>query len=260
MAFKAEPVLIGAAVAVSFAAYLWTSVTATVDPVEWRDGDLIVHLEKNTPVLPAFGVKDAIPAHIGIVKVSDAGVTVLEAFDTVTETPLNEFINRGAGKEFDVYRVPEMTQIQSRMVLAAAKSQLGKPGDFFLDQSPDQIYSAELVRTSFSAAGLELGQLVRLSQLAKANPLVSAKFTGRWSENKTCKRRYLDHEQCWNVIARQDVITPDAVTSDPRVARIYSSDPTKAVAMAQPGATSVETPQVASTEKPAVQSAPRLRP
>lgn len=256
MTFKAEPVLIGATVVFSFAAYLWTNVTAHVEPVDWQDGDLIVHLEKNTPVLPAFGAKDEIPAHIGIVKVSDEGISVLEALETVTETPMQDFIKRGAGKEFDVYRVPGMSQIQSRVVLTAAKAQLGRPGDFFLDQSPDQVYSAELVRTSFAAAGIELGQLVRLGQLAKANPLVSAKFMGRWSENRTCSRRYLDHEQCWNVIARQDVITPEALITDPKVTRIYSSDPSKMVATVQPAAPGVDTPQVASTEKPAL----RLRP
>ena len=260
MKIKAEPALIGAAIVVSFAAYLWMSVTTHVEPVEWHDGDLIVHHEKNLPVLPAFAVKDAIPAHIGIVKVSDEGVTVIEALETVTETPIQTFISRAAGKEFDVYRLPEMTQIQSRMVLTAAKAQIGKPGDFFLDQSPDQIYSAELIRTAYAAAGFELGQLVRLGQLAKANPLVAAKFMGRWSENKTCKRRYLDYEQCWNVIARYDVITPDALTSDPKVARIYASDPSKAVTVAQSKPPETRTPQVAASEVPDAAPALRLRP
>jgi hypothetical protein len=223
MRFKAEPFLIGAAVVVVFGGYLWSTATSGINPVQWKDGDLIVQRSKAIPVLPVFGSKAEPPAHIGIVQITDAGPVVIEATDTVTETPLPAFIARGASNEFAAYRVPGLTTIQANVVIAAARARLGTPGDFFLDAEPDHIYSSELVRMAFGAVGINFAQTERLGDLAKDNPAVSAKFMGRWEESKPCKRRYLDYEQCWNVIAHYEVITPASIVSDQRMQKVFAS-------------------------------------
>ena len=155
MKFRAEPFLIGAAVIVVFCGYLWSSVTSGVNPVQWRDGDLIVQRTKETAVLPVFGTKMQPPAQIGIVQVTDAGPVVIEAGETVTETPMADFMARGWGGQFAVYRVPGLTTIQANVVISAARARIGTPGDFFLDEEPDHIYSSELVRMVY---GAEIGR------------------------------------------------------------------------------------------------------
>jgi hypothetical protein len=223
MKFRAEPILLGATLVVVFCGYLWSSMTSGINPVQWRDGDLIVQRAKAAAVLPVFGTKMQPPAHIGIVQVTEAGPVVIEAGETVTETPLPEFIARGQGRQFAAYRVPGLTTIQANVVIAAARARIGTPGDFFLDEEPDHIYSSELVRMAFDAVGIDFAHTERLGDLARDNPMVNSKFMGRWSESRPCKRRYLDYQQCWNVVARYEVTTPDTIVTDPRVQKIYAS-------------------------------------
>jgi hypothetical protein len=102
-------------------------------------------------------------------------------------------------------------------------TRIGTQGDFFLDEEPDHIYSSELVRMAFGSVGIRFEHTERLGDLAKGNPAVSSEFIGRWAESKPCKRRYLDYDQCWNVIAHHEVITPDAIIADTRVQKIYAS-------------------------------------
>jgi hypothetical protein len=74
---------------------------------------------------------------------------------------------------------------------------------------------------SFGTAGVTLGSTERLRNLAKQNPLVQARFMGRWSESKPCKRRYLDHEQCWGLVGSYEVIPPQAIVTDARVSQVF---------------------------------------
>lgn len=221
MAVRAEPLLIGAAVV--FAGYLWSSPTSSVSPVQWQDGDLVVQQSRDVAVLPVFAAGDEPPSHIGIVANGDNGLVVIEAIETVTETPLATFVARGRGREFTAYRVTGLSQIQARLVVAAARSRLGTPGDFFLDEDPDQLYSSELVRMAYQAAGVGLGHTERLGTLARRNPSVMSKFMGRWAQSIPCMRRYLSYEQCWALVAHYEVISPSALVSDARAMLLYAS-------------------------------------
>ena len=238
---KVEAMFAGAAVVATLAAYLWSTATSGINPVDWKDGDLIVQQSKTVPVLPVFGTKTEPPAHIGIVQVSDGSPVVYEANETVTATPLAEFISRGRSKQFAAYRVASLTPVQASLVVSAARTKLGMAGDFFLDEDPDHIYSSELVRMAYLAAGIELGRMERLGTLAKGNPTVSSKFMGKWQQSKPCKRRYLDYEQCWSTIAHYDVITPMSLISDPHVQPVYASPGASAVMLAAGAAPPAQT-------------------
>lgn len=223
MKFKAEPFLFGAAIVVVFCGYLWSTATSGINPVQWQDGDLIVQRSYASHVLPVFARNGEAPAQIGIVQVTEQGPVVIEATDTVTETPLADFIARGSSGQYAAYRIPGLTTIQANVVIAAARARIGTPGDFFLDEEPDHIYSSELVRMAFGSVGIRFEHTDRLGDLAKGNPAVSSDFIGRWTESKPCKRRYLDYDQCWSVIARNEVITPDTIVTDPHVQKIYET-------------------------------------
>jgi hypothetical protein len=146
---------------------------------------------------------------------------VIEAREKVVETPLAEFVARGRARAYAVYRVASLGSHQAEQVITTARAQLGKAGDFFLDETQDNLYSSELVRLSFGTAGVTLGSTERLRNLAKQNPLVQARFMGRWSESKPCKRRYLDHEQCWGLVGSYEVIPPQAIVTDARVSQVF---------------------------------------
>lgn len=221
MKFNVEHVLMGATGVVVLAAWLLSGVSFETGMKDWRDGDIIVQESKSVPVLPAFAQKDSAPVHMGVVHVTQAGPVVIEARETVMETPLAEFVARGRARAYAVYRVASLSANQAEQVITTAKAQLGKAGDFFLDETPDNLYSSELVRLSFGAAGVTLGSTERLRNLAKQNPLVQARFMGRWSESKPCKRRYLDHDQCWGLVGSYEVIAPQAIVTDTRVSQVF---------------------------------------
>lgn len=224
MKLHIEHILVGATAVVVMAAWLLSGDSFETGMKDWRDGDIIVQESKSVPVLPAFAARDSLPMHIGIVRVTGSGPMVIEARETVQETPLAEFVGRGRSRAYAVYRVASLSTNQSVEVMAAAQAQIGKTGDFFLDETPDNLYSSELVHLSFNAAGVTLGHTERLRNLASENPQVAARFMGRWSESKPCKRRYLDHEQCWGLVGSYEVIAPQVIVSDARVSQVFKAE------------------------------------
>lgn len=219
----AKYTLIGAAVLVSFAGYLVSYATNVPEPVDWKSGDVIVQDSKVEPVLPVFAIQENGLSHMGVIEVSDEGVIVIEATDKVSATPLKEFIGRGVADGYSVWRGKNLTDEQRQQVAAAARAQLGKPSDFFLERGTAGLYSSELVQLAFSAIGVTLGQPQRLSTIPGDMSKVLSRFNAKWSENLSCKRRYLEYDQCWQNVSRQEVITPTSIVADDRLEQIYAT-------------------------------------
>ena len=216
-------VIIGAfAFAVVLAAYLWSYATTVRDPVAWKTGDLIVQDSGVADVLPLFAVDGSGMTHIGIVDAGPAdGAVVIEVTDIVRETPIREFVARGKGVA--VYRLDALSDEQRASAVAAARRQLGKPSDFFLRRSWDALYSSELARLAYSDIGFDLGRLQKLSTVSADLTTVKLQFSRHWAANADCNRRHLDQEQCWAMVAKQEVITPSNIVGDSQLTKVYSS-------------------------------------
>lgn len=216
-------VTVGAfAFVVILAAYLWSHATTVQDPVAWKAGDLIVQDSRVTDVLPLFAADGSGMTHIGVVDTSAlGGAVVIEVTDTVRETPIREFIARGKGMA--VYRLDALNDEQRTSVVVAARRQLGKPSDFFLRRSWDALYSSELARLAYGDIGFELGRLQKFSKVSPDLTTVRLQFSRHWSNNVDCSRRHLDQEQCWAMVAKQEVITPANIAGDSQLTRVYSS-------------------------------------
>jgi Permuted papain-like amidase enzyme, YaeF/YiiX, C92 family len=216
-------VIIGAfAFAVILAAYLWSYATTVRDPVDWKTGDLIVQDARAAEVLPVFAADGSGMTHIGIVDAgAPGGAVVIEATDVVRETSIREFMARGKGVA--VYRLDGLSEEQRAAAVAAARRQLGKPGDFFLRRSWDALYSSELARLAYSDIGFDLGRLQKLSTVAADLGAVKQQFSRHWNDNADCSRRHLDHEQCWALVAKQEVITPSNIVRDSQLTQVYST-------------------------------------
>jgi len=209
---------------VILAAYLFAYATTVRDPVEWKTGDLIVQDSKAEEVLPLFAADGTGLTHIGMVDVTpDSGAVVIEVVDTVRETPIREFIARGKGKSFAVYRIDALSDEQRKSAVAAARRQLGKPSDFFLRRSWDALYSSELARLAYSDIGFDLGRMQKLSTVASDMTAVKSQFGQKWATNKDCEKRNFDQDQCWAMIAKQEVITPSNIVSDSQLTKVYST-------------------------------------
>lgn len=204
-------------------AYLVSYATTVRDPVEWKTGDVIVQDAIVGQALPLFAADGSGVTHIGVVEATPEGAVVIEAAETVRETPMREFIARGRNKTFAVYRIPALSADQGKAAVAAARRQLGKPNDFFLRRSWDAFYSSELVRLAYGDIGFDLGRMQKIASVASDLTTVKSQFGRNWSSVPECKKRNLDREQCWTMVAKQEVITPASIVADNQLTQVYST-------------------------------------
>ena len=253
---RVDYIFIAAAVVLVAVAWAFTGITFETGMKDWRDGDLIVQQATDVPVLPVFGDVENPPVHIGIVTLTPDGPMVIEARDTVVKTPLKAFIAEGYTHDYVVYRITELDSARAAAVVAAARAMLGRPGDFFLDETPERLYSSELVRLSFLKAGVSLGRTDRMRTLSRGNKNVDAAFGGKWSKSLPCRKRYLDASQCWNTVGNYEVAPPQWIMADPQVAEVFATPAAPiALRIAQP--TSMAG---AGEQSPATDAPPALRP
>lgn len=201
-------------------AYLFAYATTVRDPIEWKNGDVIVQDANVAEILPVFAATGSY-THVGIVEAREDGAVVIEVTDKVRETPVREFLKRGEGGAFAAFRVNSLSAAQGEAVVAAAKRQIGKPNDFFLRKDWERLYSSELVRLAFEDAGVTVGRPQRLGKLPGDFAMVRAQFLRMWSTDEDCRKRNLDQDGCWAQLAKQEVITPASIVNDPRMTKIF---------------------------------------
>lgn len=131
-------------------------------------GDVVFHSSQHTPLIDMIeGSTDSPYSHCGIVDQVDGQWVVYEAAARVRATPLEDFLGRGRGQAFTVYRLKDEHQPAVPETLAKAKAYLGLPYDFRYRMDDEHIYCSELVYKAFrDATGGELGELVTLDELS----------------------------------------------------------------------------------------------
>lgn len=220
----------GALAAILFGAYMFAYATTARDPVEWRSGDLVVQDSKAADVLPLFAADGSGITHIGIVEAREDGAVVIEVADKVVETPVHEFLARGKGKAYSVYRLVALSDAQRAAVVAAARRQMGKPNDFFLRRSWEQLYSSELVRLAFSDIGFDLGRLQKAVKIGDLTG-VRSMFSRRWAADEDCQKRRFDAEQCWAMFLKREVVTPSSIVAHEQLTKIHEVKAPEAVTL-----------------------------
>jgi hypothetical protein len=65
----------------------------------------------------------------------------------------------------------------------------------------------------------------KLSTVAPDLTVVKSQFSRRWSADKDCEKRNYSLDECWAMIAKQEVITPSNIVNDSQVTKVYSSMP-----------------------------------
>jgi hypothetical protein len=206
--------------AVVTGAYLFAYATTVRDPVEWKHGDVIVQDSKVENILPLFAAEGGF-THVGVVEARPDGAVVIEAADKVRETPMREFLSRSEDGAFAVYRLNGLSEEQGKAVVAAARQQLGKPNDYFLSKSWEQLYSSELVRLAFSGVGIDVGRPRRMGKIPGDLGLVRSQFMRNWANHEDCQKRSSSPDQCWTMMSKQDVITPSSIVNDERMTKIF---------------------------------------
>jgi len=133
-----------------------------------QEGDVIFQALPHQEVVDAIeGATDSDFSHCGIVaRVNDQWV-VYEAIGKVRETPLYDYLLRGRGRGFAVYRWKTSERERVPAILECTRTMLGRPYDTRYKMDDERIYCSELIYKAYRAAtgGAQVGQLVRLGEL-----------------------------------------------------------------------------------------------
>jgi Permuted papain-like amidase enzyme, YaeF/YiiX, C92 family len=132
-----------------------------------KQGDIVFQsLPPNRLSIAIEGATHSSYSHCGIVARRDGRWVVIEAYRGVEETPLMEWLARGQGGGFVVYRLRSPHDQNIPALIADARSHLGKPYDSRYQWDDERIYCSELVFKAYLRAGRSpLGKLVRLGDL-----------------------------------------------------------------------------------------------
>ena len=133
-----------------------------------QDGDVIFQSLPYSPVVWAIeGVTKSPYSHCGIVGQKDSQWVVYEAIGSVRITLLKEFLWRGRGGGFAVYRLKEAHREHIPETLRCCEKYLGLPYDFRYRLDDEKIYCSELIYKAFRDAtdGQQLGDLVKFGDM-----------------------------------------------------------------------------------------------
>jgi len=103
-------------------------------------------------------------------------------------TPLKDWIKRGEGSHYVVKRLKDSETILTPEVWSKmgsfSEAFKGKPYDIYFEWSDDHIYCSELVwKIYHEAAGVDIGELEKLSSFNLEEPAVKQKLTERYGNN-----------------------------------------------------------------------------
>ena len=166
-------------------------------------------------------------SHVGIVEVnSDGSSYVIEAVNPDTglvgPTPLEDWIARGVGKKYAVYRYKGISSRQKQMVLQAARGLNGRRYDIFFNFDNREIYCSELVWLAFKSIRVQLGEVQKISTL-KMTPKVWGVMEARWQRHPLCKGAR-SFEDCKPRILDDELISPASLARDQRqLTEIFSN-------------------------------------
>lgn len=124
-------------IVVSFLGIKYCSGQTSADKL--KEGDIIFHTSKSeqSPLIQYATM--SVLSHCGIIIEKPDGLYVLEATGTLKMTPLQEFINRGKGKQWWAKRVYD------EPIKVSYKGLLGRPYDTSFKPDNDRYYCSELI-------------------------------------------------------------------------------------------------------------------
>lgn len=163
-------VVILAATSAWGAASAWSrrATAAAMARYEPREGDVIFQSLPHGPVVWAIeGVTHSPYSHCGIVGREGGRWIVYEAIGHVRVTPLPEYLARGRGGGFAVYRLRDEFAAHIPATLECCRGYLGRPYDIRYRLDDEAIYCSELIYKAFRDAtqGQELGALSRFGDM-----------------------------------------------------------------------------------------------
>ncbi len=150
-----------------------------------KDGDLVFQTSRSGQSQAIQLATKSKYSHMGIIISQNGRQMVYEAIGPVKYTPLQEWINRGAGKHYVAKRLKDSDKLLTGQNLSSLKTVgetfRGKPYDLVFGWSDDKMYCSELVWKMYDRAlHVRIGRLQRLREFDITNPIVEQKLKERY--------------------------------------------------------------------------------
>jgi hypothetical protein len=193
------------------------------DLPQLRTGDLVFQSSTSGQSAAVLAATGHPYTHMGIVRLTEAGPVVVEAWSTVRETPLQEWMGQGDGRRITVLRDGRLDEAAAESMVGAAREYLGRPYDIFFLFGNEGIYCSELPWLAYQAIGVPLGSVQRFGDLNVADAAVQGLIAERWERDPVCAEQAGSAEECAGLLLAREMITPAAVAEDPNMTLIYST-------------------------------------
>jgi uncharacterized protein YycO len=208
--------------------FAWLRSTDAIaqDLPSLRRGDVIFQTSRSGQSLAIMLASGSVLSHMGIIDIDQEGKkVVLEATTTTRATPLQDWINRGAGGRILVKRLESLSDKQSDAISAEARSHFGKPYDLFFLDGDNALYCSEYVDIAFRrGAEIALGKTQKVSTLDIDNFAARKIIQQRWQRHPACSNGGAKNfEACYAKILDQTLITPQSIAEDPKLVEVFSN-------------------------------------
>jgi hypothetical protein len=191
-----------------------------------RKGDVVFQTSRSGQSLAIMLASGSMMSHMGIIDIEENGKpVVLEATTTTRATPLQNWIDRGAGGRVSIHRLKNLSIQQADAVVAEARKYFGRPYDVFFLDGDDALYCSEYVEIAFrKGAEIALGQSQKVSTLDIDNFAARKIIQQRWQRHPSCKNGgAAGFEECYAKILDQSLITPQSIAEDPKLVQVFSN-------------------------------------
>jgi len=205
--------------------YLFFCCQAFAEEPVFESGDLIFQTSGSNQSYAIMWASKSLFSHVGVIEREGDKFYVLEAIGKVSRTPIKKWIKRGRLGRYAVYRLDKLTAANRAAVVNAAKAYLGRPYDLYFHSGNREIYCSELVSMAFKDAGFDFGKYQKVRELDVDNAIVRRLVRQRWKRHPACKAGAKNFEDCWKKILDDELVTPLALTEDPRVKLLFSNYP-----------------------------------
>lgn len=202
-------VVLAGVVFIGFGAACWGGAKNEVAYVP-KEGDVVFQSLPSGPMVSMIeGATKSPYSHCGIVAPEGQGWVVWEALGTVHATPLEEFLGRGRGGFYEVYRFKGEDKELGGKVVEKAKGYAGRPYDARYRMDDESIYCSELIYKAYEKeTGKKLGVLVKVKDLD-------------WQPYEKLIRRL---EGDGSLPLEREMITPRDLAKAEGLEKVYSSE------------------------------------
>ncbi|MDD9900958.1 MAG: YiiX/YebB-like N1pC/P60 family cysteine hydrolase [Alphaproteobacteria bacterium] len=217
--------------------YGWVHMTRPAPDLSDRlkSGDIVFQTDTSEQSWPVMLATRSLYSHVGLVRVAKdkngkRKATVLEAVNPVREIDFSDWVQRGLAERILVKRIGnlDITGRTGRKIvdtaLAFSTQQIDKPYDIYFRSADDTFYCSELVYDAYSAAGIEVGQIEKVSDMALDAAPVQALIHQRMKRHPDClEKGATDVDACMAIIKAQELVTPASIAADKKLETVYSN-------------------------------------